>query len=60
VKPFFMRVETLAVIAPFSPALRWLELATTAPHPQDVLTSFMMSSSDPALMNSKVYSSCAP
>ena len=60
VKPFLLRVETLAVMAPFSPAFKWLELATTAPHPQDVLTSFMISSSEPALTNSKECSNCGP
>ncbi len=57
VRPVLLKVETFAVMAPFPPGLRWLELATTAVHPQDVWTFSITKSSVPALLRSKVYSS---
>ncbi len=43
-----------ASIFPFSPGFRWLELATTAVHPQEGATLLMIRSSDPELVNSNV------
>jgi len=60
IRPLLLTVAILAVIAPLCPGLRWLELATTAVHPQDVLTFSITRSLVPVLLNSKVYSNRSP
>lgn len=56
IEPALSFISILAIISPFSPGFRRLELATTAVHPHDGVNFSMMSSSFPVFVKSKLCS----
>jgi len=60
IKPTLPFMSILATIFPSSPGFSWLELATTAVHPQEEDSLFISRSSLPLFLKSKVCSILSP